>query len=130
MNKTMDVNLYIGHVWNGSLHKSSRLHVGSVCMATIGATPAFDRKTIAGAAARHFLGRVYLSTVELISIQVTVEVPGICVFSWKAAEEGRLRRQSDPALEDGKLRDGWILAFKQQNIVLWIVSSKWVHDFS
>ena len=63
--------------------------------------PAFDRKTIAGAAARHFLGRVYLSTVELISIQVTVEVPGICVFSWKAAEEGRLRRQSDPALEDG-----------------------------
>lgn len=55
--------------------------MGSVCMATIGATPAFDRKTIAGAAARHFLGRVYLSTVELISIQVTVEVPGICVFS-------------------------------------------------
>lgn len=51
--------------------------MGSVCMATIGA----DRKTIAGAAARHFLGRVYLSTVELISIQVTVEVPGICVFS-------------------------------------------------
>ena len=44
------------------------------------APPAFVQ-VFAGAVHGIFWRVTYLSTVELISIQVTVEVPGICVFS-------------------------------------------------